>query len=97
SLERLEHEARLDGSAAPELDDPTAGSHDARDFPDALAQDAEFGSRQVVLVDLADALEQTRSDFVVEELAGQPLRALGKPGQHLLPDHVDLGRRIDVA
>ncbi len=69
-FEGIEQDARLDASAAAELQQVAAAPHVFRDLAGMLLEERGLGAGRVVLVEAADLLKQFGAALVVEELAG---------------------------
>ena len=80
----LDQQPRLGAGATARFDQYRAGGERGRDGIDMLAQDGQFGARDVVLGRGADRLEQFTALFVIEPL-GRKRAGIGcKAGQHVI-------------
>jgi hypothetical protein len=82
-VEHVEQQPRLDAVAATRLDQHRARPEQLGQLVTAVAQDADFGPRRVVLGQRGDGVEQVAAAGIVEEHRGEPLRIGLESGQHL--------------
>ncbi len=89
-LQAVEQSAGLGAAARPEFHEQHSRADRCRDVAGMGGHDLGFGSRQVVLVEPGDLLEQLRAPLVVEVLARQGPRLGGQPVDHVV-EHLQGG------
>ena len=83
--QRPDEDARLARQAAADLDERgRVGRADAGDDRGGVAlEQRALGPRQVILVEIADGVEEATPDVVVEVLGGNAARSAAEPGAHV--------------
>ena len=69
----MQQSVRLRAAAASEFDHQDLRAYGIRDFGRPLTEYSDLGSCRVVLVELADAIEESRPLGIIEIFAGQRL------------------------
>jgi len=79
----IEQQSRLARGSAAELDE-VSGANEPDDLGRRAAQQPLLGARQIVLRELADAIEQQRAGLIVEMLRRKPLAPGSQAAPHVV-------------